>query len=126
MVECLGNAPTQVISPEVPQGGSYPVGAEFFAIDYAAGVGGNDVVLKHAAAPVVNIASVGTQNGNILLGGTGVPGVTYVLESTTDLTPPVVWKTVATSTADAAGAYQFFDPIIAAQPAYFYRVRSTP
>jgi hypothetical protein len=53
--------------------------------------------------------------------GLGTPGITYVLEATPDLTPPVQWTSVATNIPITP---QLFFTNLVAGPQRFYRVRS--
>ena len=40
---------------------------------------------------------------------TGTPNYPYILQSATNLTPPITWKSVRTNTADSSGNWQFSD-----------------
>jgi autotransporter-associated beta strand protein len=48
-------------------------------------------------------------DGSVTLSFVGVPDYTYQVEATADLTPPAVWTTVSTNTADISGLWQFTD-----------------
>jgi len=62
------------------------------------------------APPTNSIAStVVNANGTATLSFVGVPGYTYQLDATTDLTPPVIWTTISTNTADINGLWQYTD-----------------
>jgi hypothetical protein len=61
---------------------------------------------------------------DVNLNMTGVPGQNYVLQTATNLTPPVQWPPVLTNTANTNGVWQFTDTNLnSAQK--FYRV-TTP
>ncbi len=53
---------------------------------------------------------------------TGGPGTNYVLQSTTNLSPPVIWQTIATNAATSVGTGIFIETNIQAQPAVFFRL----
>jgi hypothetical protein len=46
-------------------------------------------------------------NGSITLYFSGAPNSTNVIQSATNLTPPVAWQNKSTNVADAIGAWQF-------------------
>jgi autotransporter-associated beta strand protein len=48
-------------------------------------------------------------DGNFQFSGTGAAGVTYDLEATTNLAPPIVWQFAANTVADQSGLFQFVD-----------------
>jgi hypothetical protein len=55
---------------------------------------------------------------------TGVPGQNYVLQTATNLTPPIQWQSILTNASDTNGVWQFTDTNLnSAQK--FYRV-TTP
>jgi uncharacterized delta-60 repeat protein len=58
---------------------------------------------------------------NFNLNLTGLPGHNYVLQTTTNLLPPIQWLSVLTNTADTNGVWQFTDTNTAAYPQRFYR-----
>ena len=62
---------------------------------------------------------------NFILNLTGLPNQSYVLQSATNLTPPVQWRSVLTNPADGNGVWQFTDTNIAGVPARYYRA-TTP
>jgi len=51
---------------------------------------------------------------------TGFPNYSYVLQTTTNLTPPIQWQSVLTTTADSNGVSQFADTNTS-DPQKFYR-----
>ena len=62
--------------------------------------------------------------GAVSIGMTGISGANYVLQTATNLLPPIQWLPVLTNAADTNGVCQFTDTnLISAQK--FYRV-TTP
>ncbi|MDB6064873.1 MAG: hypothetical protein JWR26_1081 [Pedosphaera sp.] len=54
----------------------------------------------------------------------GTPGFNYVLQTTTNFSPPVIWQNIATNPADTNGNWSFIDTNLTTSPARFYRVSS--
>jgi autotransporter-associated beta strand protein len=48
-------------------------------------------------------------DGNVQLNFTGTPGGIYLIEATTNLTPPITWTILHTNTADTNGVFCFID-----------------
>jgi autotransporter-associated beta strand protein len=48
-------------------------------------------------------------DGNFQFSGTGAAGVTYDLEASTNLVPPIAWQLVANTVANQSGMFQFVD-----------------
>jgi len=67
------------------------------------------------ASTVVNL------NGTVTLSFVGVANYTYQVQSTPNLTPPVVWLPVSTNTADINGLWQFTDTQATNYLQQFYR-----
>jgi hypothetical protein len=59
-------------------------------------------------------------DGTVRLTFDGIPGYTYRLEYTEDLSNPT-WQTLATPTADEFGVCQFVDGSLTNTPTRFYR-----
>ncbi|MGN6555120.1 MAG: LamG-like jellyroll fold domain-containing protein [Verrucomicrobiota bacterium] len=68
----------------------------------------------------VAVQSVNTDK-SVTLNFTGIPGYSYRVQFTTNLTPPVVWQNISTNTADGTGAWQFTDTNAVNSAAGFYR-----
>jgi hypothetical protein len=64
-------------------------------------------------------------DGSVTLNATGFPGYTWLLQTTTNLAPPVVWQTIGTNAAAANGSWQFTDAH-ATNSAGFYRAALVP
>ena len=76
-------------------------------------------------APV--IAGVAANpGGSFTLNLAGAPGSTYILETTTNLVPVIVWLPIATNTLDASGVWQFTDPQAVNFLQQFYRLELAP
>jgi hypothetical protein len=52
----------------------------------------------------------------------GTPGYPYILQTTTNLAPPINWSSVLTNPADADGNWQFVDTNLSAVQK-FYRAK---
>jgi len=76
-----------------------------------------------AGAPGRQIITGITANGagSATLSFAGTPYANYLLQMTTNLTPPTVWQTISTNTTDGAGLWQFIDTNAAIRPTGFYR-----
>ena len=59
-------------------------------------------------------------DGSVTIPFSGFHGTTNITQSTTNLSPPIVWQNAATNVADANGLWQFTGPFTNA-PARFYR-----
>lgn len=78
-----------------------------------------------ALPPQSLLAQLGTgPNFNFNLNLTGLPGQSYVLQTATNLVPPIQWFSVLTNAADANGIWQFTDTNLN-RDGKFYRV-TTP
>jgi len=67
------------------------------------------------------VSAIRGAGSNLNLSLIGFPGNSYVLEATTNLTPPVQWLPVVTNAADANGVWQFTDTNLTNAQLY-YRV----
>ena len=76
--------------------------------------------------PPVIAGVAANPDGSFTLNLAGTPGSTYVLETTTNLVPVIVWLPIATNTLDASGAWQFTDPQAASFQQQFYRLELAP
>jgi hypothetical protein len=121
-------APVQGNFLGLAQGSHFAASGMVFYIEYDGGVGGNDVVLTRVTPPQPSLGSitpVTSERMRIL--GLGVPGLTYVLEATSDLNTPVTWTPIGTTTANTLGMYEFIDAYAdngtLLYPQRFYRLR---
>jgi uncharacterized delta-60 repeat protein len=113
-------------------------GSDFFggSIDdvrfYNRALSANDVAYLYlqesqatALPPQSLSAQLGTgPNPNLNLNLTGLPGQSYVLQTATNLLPPIQWLSVLTNAADTNGIWQFTDTNLNSDRK-FYRV-TTP
>ena len=96
-------------------------------INYTAGdgFGGNTpgIINVLVGPPPTNsvAGAVVNSDGSVTLSFVGVPDYTYQVEVTADLTPPAVWTTISTNTADVSGLWQFTDTQATNYPQGFYR-----
>jgi hypothetical protein len=65
-------------------------------------------------------------SGSTTLNFQGIPGYQYILQFTTNVTPPVVWQNITTNTAAGNGLTQFIDTRATNHPAAFYRTYYLP
>jgi autotransporter-associated beta strand protein len=105
----------------LPEGATFPLGGFLFQMTYAGGTG-NDVVLTRVAAPPSRLDSlVALTEDAADLRGSGLPGLTYTLEASTDLRS---WLLIGPATTDSDGLYEFIDPEAPVFTRRFYRVLS--
>ena len=67
---------------------------------------------------------VNNGNGTMSISYLGIPGATYALDTTANLTPPITWTPVSTQAAAANGTLTFTFPTGDSQG--FFRTRSVP
>jgi autotransporter-associated beta strand protein len=89
--------------------GNHPItaaysGAGFYAASSTAGASPQQV----NAPPAVTGISV-LSDGSLQLNFSGTAGSVYLIEAATNLTPPIVWTTLSTNTADTNGLFSFID-----------------
>ena len=72
------------------------------------------------------ITGVVAGNGSVTLSLGGASGHTYILETTTNLTLPGSWQSIATNTAGTNGVWQFTDTQATNFTQRFYRLELTP
>ena len=66
--------------------------------------------------------SVKNVGAGIQLQITGTPGYLYILQSATDLVPPINWNSVLTNAADAGGNWQFVDTNLSGSQKFYRAV----
>jgi hypothetical protein len=71
------------------------------------------------------VSGISTNGQQLTLQFTGTPNYLYILQSATNLTPPINWQSVLTNPADVNGIWIFTDTNIASVPARYYRA-TTP
>lgn len=67
-----------------------------------------------------------TGDGNFHFTGTGAAGITYELDATTNLIPPIAWEFVTNAIADQSGYFELRDLSATNFPQRFYRIMSAP
>jgi uncharacterized repeat protein (TIGR03803 family) len=108
--------------------GAFPVapvlclGNSLYGTAFSGGPGAAGTVFNLAipAPPAVITNVVRNLNGSVALIFLGAPNSTNVVQSATNLAPPVAWQNVSTNIADADGAWQFIQTNLT-NPAKFYR-----
>ena len=85
-----------------------------------AAVGTARVNVATNLAPSVNFTVDDPGNGTLRLRFSGIPGRNYSIQFSNSLDIPT-WQTLATATADGAGAFEFVDTPPPAGPPRFYR-----
>ena len=117
------NDPVGGTFKNLPEGATLVIGGAQFQISYQGG-NGNDVVLTQISAitqPQFSGISK-LPDGSIQLPGTGLPNTTYTVQVTENLTPPVQWSDLGTTTTDANGLMTFVAPAAPNHPMRFYRL----
>ncbi len=115
----LASAPvgTYVLTPSLAAGGTF--NPNNYAISYANGT--LTVTLPSNTIPVT-ITNIAVQNdGSVLMNFTGTPGYVYMIESTTNLTPPISWNVISTNAADTNGNFSFDDTNAITATALYYQ-----
>jgi len=101
------------------------VGADqisYTLMDSRGGSSTGNIFVTVAGPPVFTSFNL-TSGGNAFsIGGTGVFGQAYVLQTTTNLAPPVAWASVLTNIAGTNGIFNFTDTQITNFNQRFYRV----
>ena len=95
--------------------GAFPVapvlrlGNSLYGTAFSGGPGAAGTVfgIQIPAPPAIITNVVRNLNGSVTLYFLGGPSVTNVIQSATNLAPPVAWQNVSTNVADANGAWQF-------------------
>jgi sugar lactone lactonase YvrE len=106
-------------------GGAKNAGSYFVVITNSYGsVTSSPAALAVFLAPL-SLSSSST-NGQLLMAQVaGPPGYSYILQSTTNLTPPIDWQAIATNTADATGSWSMIITNLDV-PCRFYRTSPAP
>jgi alpha-tubulin suppressor-like RCC1 family protein len=74
------------------------------------------------AAATLSLNASSSSSQRLTLQMTGTPGYPYVLQSATNLTPPVCWQAISTNSAGTNGEWRFTTTNSTIAPACFYRV----
>lgn len=81
----------------------------------------SSVVSLAVSLPPQNLSAAVSANQRVQFQLTGTPGSGYVLLSTTNLAPPIVWQPIVTNYADTNGNWTFTDTNALNVPFQFYR-----
>jgi hypothetical protein len=82
-----------------------------------------EIVLQGSVLPGFNAPYI--SGGNLILTGTGTPGGSYTLLTSTDVTAPgATWTISATGVFNSAGVFSNAIPISVTPPAHFFRLRT--
>jgi hypothetical protein len=68
-----------------------------------------------------NLSASCVGNNSLQLQFFGTPNYPYILQATTNLTQPMIWKSIVTNTADPFGNWIFTDTNASLYPAQFYQ-----
>jgi len=100
--------------------------ADQFTCSITDGYGGTNYQTVNIAIvfPGISFVPGPDSGGGITLNLTGVPGQNYVLETTTNITQPVIWLPVATNILGINGVWQYTDPQYTNFLQRFYRLEN--
>lgn len=115
-----------------PPRNTYPIDSFNYTVTDASGATATGVIIvvlgpitpKPPGISLQNppeITSIQSVNCMPLLTCSGTPGVTYYIQATVSLTPPIQWTVVGTNVADTNGQFQFVDAGCSNYPSRFYR-----
>jgi len=89
----------------------------------------NAIQLRDVSANNSSFSINGTvrnANGSVTLNATGISENSYVVQFTTNLTPPIVWQNIGTNMTGSSGQWQFTDTNAANHSTGFYRMLCQP
>jgi uncharacterized repeat protein (TIGR03803 family) len=96
----------------LPVAGLLPLGNSLYGTTFSGGPGAEgtvfNVAIPYPPAMITNI--VHNPDSSVTLYFLGGPNSTNVIQATTNLTPPAMWRNVSTNVADPGGAWQFTEP----------------
>jgi len=122
LINALQPAAIAGVFQGMPEAHSFTQQGWTVEISYVGGTG-NDVELTSSAPPSPEFSGISrTDQGDMVLSGTGWPGMFYLVEATFSLNPPAGWTLLGSVQADDNGAYQFIDTDAHLYPRRFYRV----
>ena len=95
-----------------PVAGVLPLGNSLYGTTFGGGPGAEgtvfSVAIPYPPALITNI--VHNPDSSVTLYFLGGPNSTNVIQATTNLTPPAMWRNVSTNAANPGGAWQFTEP----------------
>jgi sugar lactone lactonase YvrE len=80
------------------------------------------VTLTLTSTPIIFRAMARNPDGSITFTGTGNPSIPHILQTTTSLTPPVTWLSIATNISSSSGQWTFMETNNPAYHGSFFRV----
>ena len=83
------------------------------------GTGTIRITVRAPAGTNFNAVAISFTNGVVGLRFAGIPGYSYAVQRTTDLTPPVAWATLHTTNAPPPGLFDFIDETPPAGAAFY-------
>ncbi len=94
--------------------GTHPITASYsgttgYAASSTANPSNQQVTLPPNSAPVFINSVLLLGNGSVQMNFTGVAGYTYLIETATNLNPPIAWTILCTNAADTNGLFSFTD-----------------
>jgi autotransporter-associated beta strand protein len=107
----------------LPEGGLVGAGGSAFQITYRGGTG-NDVMLTRAPVPASRLTDVISVSNQKMVRGLGLASVSYTVQATTNLSPPIAWIPIGSDTADGSGMFQLLDTNSPLYEQRFYRAVS--
>ncbi len=113
------NAPvgTYIITPSAVTGGTFTPAN--YNITYNTGT--LTVTLPPNTIPVTIVGASVSANRTVQLNFTGTPGYVYLIQSATNLTPPITWTILGTNAANTNGVFSFTDVNAVNYQERFYR-----
>jgi uncharacterized repeat protein (TIGR03803 family) len=92
-----------------PVAGLLLLGNSLYGTTFSGGPGSAGTVfsLPVPASPAIITNIVRDLDGSVTLFFLGGPNSTNIIQTTANLTPPVIWQNVSTNVADSGGAWQF-------------------
>lgn len=115
------NATTLTYTPPLTNGNVTDSFTYTVADSYGATNTGTVTITIATNSTPVTIMAGPLMNGSITFTFTGTPDYTYIIQSTTNLLPPIMWMSVSTNTADTNGMFTFTDTNVLNQTNLFYR-----
>ena len=93
-----------------------------FVIQYNGGDGHDVVLVQQNTAPGPQIGSIRSAGpGRMQSIAVGWPGMSYSVEATGSLTPPILWNVIGSAESDNAGVIDFVDEEAGDHPMRVYR-----
>jgi hypothetical protein len=109
----------------LPEGSSITNKGVSFTLTYHGGDGNDISLIQQTLTPQAHIISgLKLPNGRFALTGLGAANVSYAIEASTNLVPPIVWTQIGTAVANDAGNLTFSDVGAPQYPERFYRLRN--